>query len=729
MFRWARGVLWRGKYLIAFVILLLLVPTILYLQQVTPLYTAAAEVLIEASETGDTLLDRTNPYRPRLNEASVITESEVLTSTPLAQRVIDKLGLDRDPEYNLKLRKPTAFGEFMRTATSLEWLPEEWRPAQEAAVPLSLDAQEKMDRARIIQRFLSRVDVRASRRSYVITVAVTAENREKAARIANTLAELYILDRLEAGFEETRRVTGWLSERLEGLRRDVAVAEAAVEQYRAANNLRRGSERAGTINEQQLTEINSRLVIARADLAQKQARLDQVRNLIRQRGNVETSIDVLQAPLIQRLREQEVALVREMSDAAKTFGERHPRLIALRGDLTELRSKIALEVEKISASIANEVEVAAAGVRTLERELGSLRRVNDSAGEAEIRLRELERDAETSRELYQSFLGRFKRDSEQERIQRANARLLSPAEIPTVPSAPRKRLIAIVMLMIGTALGVALVFLLDHLDNAVRSTHEAEDITGLPVFAAVPAARRRGGPAELQVLKRPRSGLADAFRTLRTALTLSGAPEDKVIMVTSSVPEEGKSFVALSLARLCKRADGRVLLIDGDLHRPRLHKAVDVDGARGMMQLLDGSATLDQVLQKDTVGEIDFLPAGRIVGDRKGAEAVADLTPEALERVMDLLRDRYDRIILDTPPVLAVADTRILAGVADRVLYLVRWNSTPRDAVRTGVRLLRDARAKLGGLVLSRVDTRRHARYGYGDYGQYYGRYGGYYAD
>ncbi len=729
MFRWARGVVWRGKYLIAFVILLLVVPTILYLQQVTPLYTAAAEVLIEASETGDTLLDRTSPYRPRLNEASVITEAEVLTSTPLAQRVIDKLGLDRDPDYNLKLRKPTAFGEFMRTATSLEWLPEEWRPAREEATPLSLEAQEKMDRARIIQRFLSRVDVRASRRSYVITIAVTAENREKAARIANTLAELYILDRLEAGFEETRRVTGWLSERLEGLRRDVAVAEAAVEQYRAVNNLRRGSERAGTINEQQLTEINSRLVIARADLAQKQARLDQVRNLIRQRGNVETSVDVLQAPLIQRLREQEVALVREMSDAAKTFGERHPRLIALRGDLTELRAKIGLEVEKISASIANEVEVAAAGVRTLERELGSLRRVTDSAGEAEIRLRELERDAETSRELYQSFLARFKRDSEQERIQRANARLLSPAEIPTFPSAPRKRLIVMVMLMIGTALGVALVFLLDHLDNAVRSTHEAEDITGLPVFAAVPAARRRGGPAELQVLQRPRSGLADAFRTLRTALTLSGAPEDKVIMVTSSVPEEGKSFVALSLARQCKRADGRVLLIDGDLHRPRLHKAVEVDGARGMMQLLDGSATLDQVLQKDTVGEIDFLPAGRIVGDRKGTEAVAELTPEALDRVMDLLRSRYDRIILDTPPVLAVADTRILAGVADRVIYLVRWNSTPRDAVRTGVRLLRDARAKLGGLVLSRVDTRRHARYGYGDYGQYYGRYGGYYAD
>ncbi|MCK6442450.1 GumC family protein [Elstera cyanobacteriorum] len=729
--RWVRGVLWRGKFLILAVLLLLLVPTILYLQQVTPLYTATAEVLIESSENNDTLLDRNNPYRQRLNEAAVMTESEVLTSTPLALRVIEKLGLDNDPEYNARLRKPSAFAGFMADALSLQWLPEEWRPAPSApTVELSQDAQERMAQARIIQRFLSRVDVRASRRSYVITVAVSSENREKAARIANMLVEFYILDRLEVGFQETRRVTGWLSERLEGLRRDVAVAEAAVEQYRIANNLRRSSDRSGTINEQQLSEINSRLVLARSDLAQKQARLDQVRSLIRQRGSVETSIDVLQSQLIQRLREQEVALIREMSDATKTFGDRHPRLIALRADLNELRAKIASEVEKIGTSIANEVEVAAAGVRTLERELSLLRRTSDTAGEAEIRLRELERDAATSRELYQSFLARFKRDAEQDRIQRANARVLSPAEIPSAPSSPRSRLITFAVVLLGLGAGVALVFLLDHLDNAVRSTNEAEDITGLPVFAAVPAARRRGGPAELQVLKRPRSGLADAFRTLRTALTLSGTPDDKVIMVTSSVPEEGKSFVALSLARQYKRADGRVLLIDGDLHRPRLHKAINVDGARGMMQLLNGSATLEELIVHDTVGEIDFLPAGRLGSEkRKADEPVMELTAEALDRVMEMLRARYDRIILDTPPVLAVADTRVLAGVADRVLYLVRWNATPRQAVRTGVRLLRDARAQLAGIVLSRVDTRRHARYGYGDYGQYYGRYGGYYAD
>lgn len=733
LIRWARGVLWRGKFLICAIILLLMVPTFLYLQQVDPRYTATAEVLIEASETGDTLLDRTLPYRPRMTEASVVTESEVLTSTPLAQRVIDKLGLDQDPEFNVRLRKPSAFSEFVKTINPLEWLPDEWRPSKADEKLLSPEARDRIAKAQILRRFLSSIDVRASRRSYVIAISATSESREKSAKIINTLAELYILDRLEAGFQETRRVTSWLSERLEGLRRDVAVAEAAAEEYRISKNLRRSSERTGTINEQQLTELNSRLVIARSELAQKQARLDQVRTLVRARGSVDTSVDVLQSLLIQRLREQEVSLLREMSDAAKTFGDRHPRLISLRADLNELRAKIALEVEKVGASVANEVEVAAAGVRTLERELAGLRRVNDSAGEAEIRLRELDRDAEASRELYQSFLARFKRDAEQERIQRANARLLSPAEIPTAPSAPRKLVILTGMFLVGLAAGIGLIFLLDHLDNAVRSSHEAEDISGLPVFAAIPVARRRlngAGGAELQVLKKPRSALADSIRTLRTALIVSGSPDDKVIMITSSVPEEGKSFVSLSLARFCKRSEQRVLLIDADLHRPRLHKAIGIEGERGLVHLLNGTASLDSVVQHDEAGQIDFLPAGRLGTGSQANSGIAEaLTPEALEKVIGMLRGQYDRIILDTPPVLAVADTRILAGVADRVIYLVRWNSTPRDAVRTGVRLLRDAHARMAGLVLSRVDTRRHARYGYGDYGQYYGRYGGYYAE
>lgn len=726
--RWARGVLWRGKGLLLAVLLLFLVPTFVYLQQVRPQFTAGAEILIEAPDSADTLLDRNNPGRARLSDASILTESQVLSSTPLVRRVIEKLQLAQDPEFNARLRKPSGFEQTMQWLNPISWVPEEWRASSADQATLSPEARAEVEQARITGAFLSRLTVRPQRRSFVIEVTFTSESREKSARIINTLAELYVLDRLEAGFDETRRVTSWLGERLEGLRRDVSVAEAAAETYRAANGLRRTNERQGTISDQQLTELNSRLVLGRADMAQKQARLEQVRALARGRGNVETAYDVLQSPLIQRLREQEVSLQREMSEALKTYGDRHPRLIALRADMQEMHARIAQEVEKIAASVANELEVSATGVRTLERSIADLRKVSDSAGGAEIRLRELERDADTSRQLYESFLARFKRDAEQERIQRANARVLSPATVPTAPSYPRKPSIMVGVFLLALALGTGLLFLLEKLDRAVRSSDEAEDLTGLPVFAAIPLRRQKGdGTIEDEVVQRPRSALADAFRTLRTGLVLSddASADAKVVMITSSVPEEGKSFAALSLARLFAKSGEKVLLIDGDLHRPRLHKALKLAGETGLIQVLSMGAPFDQTVVRDSVGGIDFLPAGSAPAALQ-AEMFND---QAMPTLLADLRGRYDRIILDAPPALAVADTRLLACMADRVLYMIRWNKTPRDAVRAGIKLLRESRAPLVGVALSKVDTRKHARYGYGDYGQHYGRYGAYYAD
>lgn len=724
--RRVRAVLWRGKGLIAAIIVLVLVPTFLYLQQVRPRFTAQAEVLVEAPDTGDTLLDRSNASRTRLTEATILTEAEVLAATPLARRVIEKLRLDQDPEFNPRLRKPEGLALLLAQIDLDSWLPESWRRKKNADESLTPAARAEIDKARITGVFLSRLTVKAQRRSFVIIVQMTTEDREKSARIVNTLADLYVLDRLEAGFDETRRVTGWLTERLDMLRRDVSAAEQAVETYRATYNLRRKADR-GTVTDQQLTEINSKLVLARADMAQKQARLDQVRALQRGRGSVETAFDVLQSSLIQRLREQESTIQREISEAAKTYGDRHPKLVGLRADLGELRGKIGLEIERIAIGVANEVEVAASGLRVLEAELSGLRQQTDAAGGAEIRLRELEREADTSRELYQAYLARLKRDTEQERIQRANARVLSPADIPIRPSFPRQRAVLLIAGLIGLGLGVGLVFLLDRLDTAIRSSDEAEQLTGLPVFAAVPLLRGRAKPDD-DLFRQPRGQLAESVRALRTALVLSapdGAAGGRVLAVTSSVPGEGKSFVALALARMFAKSGERVLLIDGDMHRPRLHRVLGISGEHGFAQVLSGGALVDELVVRDPQSGLDVLPAGAVAAGRGGET----IDGAVLERTLAYLRDAYDRVVIDTPPVLAVADSRLLAGAADRVLYLVRWNKTPREAVRNGLKLLRETRANLAGLALSQVDRRRHARYGYGDYGQYYGRYGGYYSE
>ncbi|AWK85184.1 GumC family protein [Azospirillum thermophilum] len=723
--RWAWRLVWRGKYLILAVMALVLVPTILFLQQATPRYTAAAQIMIEAPGTNDVLSDRSMMFgRPFMSDAIIQTEAELIASSTLARRAVEKLRLDRDPEFNEALREPKPLAAFLASLNPATWIPDSWTERKDEGQRLGPLAREEVERARIVRAFSTRLSVRPQRRSHIIALQFVSEDREKAALITNTLAELYLVDRLEASFDEARQVSRWLGERLETLRRDVVAAENAVEQFRSEHGLRRKTERQVTINDQQLSELNSRLVVARADLAQKQARLEQVRVLVRLRGSVDTSSDVLQSPLIQRLREQEAQKSREMSEALKTYGERHPRMLGLRADLNDLRGKISSEIEKIAASIANDVEVAAAGVHSLERELDGLRQQNNVAGAAEVRLRELERQSDATKSLYEAFLSRFKREAEQERMQRANARIVSPADIPVVPSYPPKRAMLALAALLSLVGGVALVFLIDHLDNAVRSADDAEELTGLPVLAMIPYQRGNADRPAEEVLQRPRSALADGVRSLRTALHLGEGPETpNVVLVTSSVPKEGKTFVSLCLALLFSKVDERVLLIDGDVHRPRLHKALGLEAGRGFAEVLSGKCSFDEALHRGVGGSLDFLPAGHMP---EQAEAIQGTQVEAL--IADLRR-RYTRIIIDSPPVLAVADTRVLARLADRVVYLVRWNSTPRDAVRNGMKLLRSAGIGPYGVVLSQVNQRKHAGYGYGDYGQYYGRYRDYYGE
>ncbi|WP_084536426.1 GumC family protein [Azospirillum halopraeferens] len=718
-FRWAWRVLWRGKHLVIACLILALTPTILVLEQTRPLYTAEVRLVVESPDVRDALSERA--FRPWLSEQVIQTEANLISSTVVAHRVADKLRLAEDPEFNGTARQPATLATYLRYLNPLTWIPR----GDDDTTGAGLDpaAKSDMERAALVRRLLGGLQVEPQRRSYVISVRYTTHDREKARLIANTVAETYVLDRLEAGFEEARQVSSWLGERLDTLRNDVVAAEGAVEDYRAQHGLRRKGGQQTTVTDQQMSELNSRLVMARADLGQKQARLDQVRNLLRSRGSMDSTSDVLQSQLIQRLREQEAGLQREMSDAQKTYGERHPRLVGLRAELGEIRGKIAGEIEKIAASYANEVEVAMAGVRTLERELEAVRQQANVAGEAEIRLRELERQAEATRTLYEAFLNRFKREAEQERMQRANARIVSPAEVPMAPSYPRKPPVIIMAALIALAAGVALVFLLDHLDNVIRSSDEAEELSGLPVLGVIPLRRNRRVRGFEEILSKPRSALADAVRSLRTSIDLGSSGPARVVMVTSSVPKEGKTFVSLSLALMYAQSGGRVLLIDADIHRPRLHSEIGAEGDRGLAQILGGDGAFEDLVQRGAVGTLDFLPAGR-------AANVAELVrAPVLDRLIKDLLEQYDRIVIDTAPVLAVSDTRVIGRLVDRVVYLVRWNATPRDATRNGLKILRGSGVNVFGIVLSQVNQRKHARYGYRDYGHYYGRYRDYYAE
>lgn len=723
--RWAWRVTWSGKYMLLSCWLLAIVPTVLFYQQQTPLFTATATLMVEGSEASDAFSSR-GDFRLRLNDSALQTEVGVLTSRVLAERVIDKLHLDQDPEFNPALREPGRVAALLANLNPLRLLSSIARPksAGEEKEGNAPDVVKALQRAAIVDGFLSRLDATSQRRSYLINVSFTSADPERAALILNTLTQQYLIDRLEASFDDARRVTSWLEERLSALRQDVQTSETAVEGFRNLNGLRRSGDGRKTLTDQQLSELNSRLIIARTDLAQKQARLNQIRSLLQSGSGLDSAYEVLQSPLIQRLREQESILQREMSEALKTFGERHPKMVGYRADLEELQAKLRAEMQRISQGIANETEVARAGIVTLERELSQLRNVADTAGAAEIQLRELERQADATRSLYESFLQRFKREAETgSGGQRANARILSEAQIPATASYPRTLRGITLISLLSLLFSLILIFVIDRMDNAIRSSDEAEDLTGLPTLAVIPLFRGNTDNMIQVLADKPRSAIADSFRSLRVSLDArdSGGSGGRVISMTSSVPREGKTFASVCLAAMYARGDQKVLLIDSDVHRPRTHIMLRQKNDRGLLNILNGEASFEETVVRSIAPNLDFLPAGHLqtIAEEVHKDAAAPLLVK--------LRQEYDRIIIDLPPVLAVSDARALSTLSDQVIYLVRWNATARDAVRVGVRLLQDMNVNFAGVIISQINQTRHGQYAYGDYGTYYGRYNEYY--
>ncbi len=732
--RWAWRIAWRGKAIILGCLALALIPTILLLQQAVPRYTASTNIVIEAPEAENALSERFAPWM-RMTDSVIRTEVRIARSSVLAKRVIKDLRLDTYPEFNPSLRKDRPITAYLSWLNPIRWLtalanlgeqkePEDLSPAGIARQELT--KADRIERA-VLGAFQQRLQVQNERQSHVLVISFTSENAAMAAEIANAVADAYVLDRLEASLEDTRKVTQWLASRLESLRQDVITAEEAAETYRTTHNLRKQGDRQSTVIDQQISELNSRLVIARAELSENEARQEQIHALRRAGGSLDSTSETLKSQLIQNLRQQETELMRELSEASNRYGPRHPTMVGLNADLGQLRARIAREIDKIGTSVDNDVALSRASVRSLEQSLSNLRGESDVAGEAAVRLRELEREAEASRDIYEAFLTRFKRGTEQDEIQRANARVISPALTPSAPSYPRKPVTLSAVTFMALTFGIALVFVLDRLDNMIRSSDEAEELTGLPTIALIPKYQGQVKSLLTDAIEHPRSHLADAVRSLRIALDLKPparqAPGARIIVITSSTPKEGKTFAALSLAAMCTKTGERVLLIDGDVHRPKLHTLVDCPNEQGFVQLLTGSADVQDLVLRDVVPGLDFLPAGQL-------EHVADLISESRgAKVLDMLSPLYDRIIIDTAPVLAVADVRVLGRLADHLIYLIRWNATPRDAVRNGIKLLREAGVPLHGTVLSQVNQRKHARYAYGDYGHYYGRYRSYYGD
>jgi len=476
-----------------------------------------------------------------------------------------------------------------------------------------------------------------------------------------------------------------------------------------------------------VAQLSTELIAARNKRAEAQARYQQVQKLLTSPEGIESATSVLDSPLIQRLREQEVKVSRELAELRTQLRDQHPKVQLKISEFEDLQKKIRAEVGKLAVNLSNELEIAQVRERNLAGEVAGVQARLQEQNDALVRLRTLESEVQTNEQIYNAVLSRYKETGVQEEgLTRPDARIISAAVPPLHPSYPKKGLILAMAVVFAAGLGVVLVFVLEHLDAGFRSLPQLEAVTGVPALGIVPRlsgmGRRGEAPHDL-IVRQPNSVYGEAIRAIRTSLLLSRAPEPpRTVLVASSIPAEGKTTVALSIARAAAKAGQRVVIVDCDMRQPAMHKALGVPNLRGLAEYLMHETTLEEVIDIDPASGLHFVTAGH------DPQNPADLLgSERMQRLLERLKRAYDLVVFDTPPVLAVSDALVLLGRVDKTVFLVRWGSTRREAVTAAIRMLIDAHADLAGLVLTQVDTRRHSGYSYGGYKYYYGAYQKYY--
>ena len=743
--RWLREFierLWRHKWLLVTTVGLVTLAAAIYVAQATPRYAAKAKILVGVPRTN--VVDVENVLRGlHINRAQLESEMQVLTSRSLVAKVVDKLDLVNEPEFNPRLRPPSRsllHQWFPGIGLDpLGWIPERWRvalsgrpgSAEPPPPPPTPEEIEQQVRRAAVARVRSSLSVRIEGRSRVIEVTARSLNPKFAASLANTLVDLYLLEQLEAKFEATRRAAAWLNDRVQDLRRQVEASERAVEEYRREHGLIEGKDT--TVTEQQVSEINTQLILARTKTAEAGARLRQIRSLLTSERGVESAAEVLASPLIQSLRERETDVTRRAAEMATEYGPRHPKMINVKAELDDIRERLEAEVEKIVHGLDNELEVARIREQTLDRNLENLKAETAKLNTFQGSLRVLEREAAANRTLFDTFLSRWKETGRQEEIQHADARIISHAEVPARPVSPRKVRIVGVALGFSVFLGIFLVYLIEELDSGFRSSEQIESMTGYGVLSLVPLLTRlrlkRNQPVTY-VMDKPASSFAEALRTLYTGILLSTVDTTpKSLLITSSLPEEGKTVIAAAMARLLARSGRRVLLIDADLRRGQIAKVLGLPNEYGLVEILGRRRhSLDEVVQHDGVSGLHVLTTGGTV-----APNPPDLLDsDRMRALLAVAGDTYDLIVIDSPPVQLVSDTRILSHLVDKTVFVIRWAKTRREVATLGIRQIVEAGASVVGVVLSIVDVPKNARYGYADSGYYYGssrKYRKYYAD
>jgi len=677
----------------------------------TPLYEGTTKIIIEkVSQDNLTSKPKDDYENP---EIFYETQYQLITSRAVAFRVIETLSLLEN--YETAVPENTVTTATIKELLNFVMIPADWLQglfSDEAAADLQPTDEIGARKDLIAEKLIENLSVEPVKGSRISAIKFLSPNPEFSALVANTYAKAYIQETLNMKLEATRRNLEWMTGKAETERRKLDVSEQEAQSFMKANDL--------VTLENQIAIIPKQLSQLGEDLVRAESKTKEVGHLYRKIRGVSADLDAVETLLsinegasLEILRAQILKAEQTVMELSGKYGGKHPTMIKAAADLNILKNKRKQEILRIVQKVKDQYELSLANEQSLRAQLESLKSDAININEQYTQYDVLNRELETNRKLYETLLAKIKDQSITGETHPVNLWIVEDAKVPLQPKKPRRLLNVIFGLMLGTVCGVGMALFSEYFDNTIKEPLTAESALGIPLLGLICSHGKNKAGYEQIVQNDPKSLSAECYRALRTSLMLSSADvPPKKIIVTSPRPGEGKTTTTVNLALTLAQSGAKVLLIDGDLRRPRIHKIFRMSSANGLSDYLAGKIK-EPSLRKSEIHNLTILTAGPTPPNPSDL-----LTSTRLKILMDALAENYDFILCDSAPVLSVTDTRILSRVFDSAVLVVLGGKTTYAMGSMGVKFLKDANAKILGMVINSLDLKKHVEY-YHDYYEY----------
>jgi len=699
--------------------LLLTIFVALVVLSMTPRYIATASLLIEAEQANVLSIEEVYGLDSSRKEYFE-TQYQILRSRHIAAKVVDELALYENPLFDLDVVKTNRSGLSQSIASAKDFIKEAlpFLP-QEIEVEKTEEEQLASRRSYAISQVLEFSSIAPIKNTQVVDISFESSDRALAAIIANTIADVYIENYLESKLDMTTKATNWLNESLQGLRSKLNTAENSLAEFYEREQLVDIDGVVGLASEQ-LQQLSDQLIDAQVLLQRNRTIYEQVNQSGADFSLLSSLPDVLNHPSIQNIKREEVIAESKVSELKEVYGPKHPIMIAATAELNSVKNSIRNQITVLISGITTEFRSAESKVAALKKDVEAAKSEFRKLSNLENQRKTLQRDVDTNQQLYNSFFTRLKETDQLGGFESANARILDAANPPSNPAKPKKGLIIAAAFVLSLGLGVFLALSLEALNSGIRSVDDVERKLGQRMLGIIPwqAHKRKQNLPLRHFFDNQHHMFSESVRTLRTSLQLLNLEKpSQTILVTSSVPREGKSTVSINLAFAMGQLN-KVLLLDTDLRRPTLAKQFDLPGFQpGLSNLIAGTHTIEECIVRDEKSGIDLICAGSSPPNPQEL-----LASDQFKILMVKLKAEYEHIIVDSAPTQAVSDAVIVSKLCDSVVYVVRSDSTSYKIINNGLSRFMQIGHRVDGVVLNQVDLKKAKKTG--EYSGFYDQYG-----